>query len=91
MDRSAPSVGVRRLFLGLAVAFFALGGVYIAAGVVRLANPHYAGWFSLGNAYWYELAPVRFRRRPRSGEVGQVAPGSDTVPPCRIDSLWPSS
>jgi hypothetical protein len=56
VDRSAPSVGVRRLFLGLAVVFLALGGVYIAAGVVRLANPHYAGWFSLGNAYWYELA-----------------------------------
>lgn len=56
MDRPATSIGVRRLFLGLAVTFFALGGIYIASGVVRLANPHYAGWISLGNAYWYELA-----------------------------------
>jgi hypothetical protein len=56
VDGSAKSIGVRRLFLGLAVAGFALGGVYIAAAFVRLAKPHYAGWFSLGNAYWYELA-----------------------------------
>ena len=56
VDSPTKSVGVARLFLALSLAFFALGVVYIVAAFVRVASPHYVGWFSLGNAYWYEFA-----------------------------------